>query len=319
MNTPRNASELLESASRTLGIRLADLVALASVWISPEVYEIVRPVGGVWFPDRRRANLGLRVDGKPVEAVGQVIDGITLDSNNYANVAFKAAIGVDRREFAGFHICHIWPGTAYDPACYTNLANLVAIPAELSSLTDHHPHIVACLKFRSWELYRWKPAKEIAPVRPAEYPERWADPEPVRETSRRAAGRRARGTWEEESTPPSPASPSPIDVQPSPARIRLRSADDVTQASILAAFYLSKFDHERLGLGNQGETIDRIARALQVNRNTMKNYRDYFDSHTGSRRQGWKVPLPPQLESAFRQLRSVDEESLRRHVLELIR
>lgn len=107
----RNASDLVESATRTLGIRLADLIALASVWISPEVYEIVRPAGGTWFPDRRRANLGLRVDGKPVEAVGQVIDGVTLDSNNYANVAFKAAIGVDRRDFVGFHICHIWPGT----------------------------------------------------------------------------------------------------------------------------------------------------------------------------------------------------------------
>jgi hypothetical protein len=65
-----------------------------------------------------------------------VIDGVTLDSNTYANVCFKRALGIHRHQLVGFHICHIWEGTAYDPACYTNLANLVAIPAELSSLTD---------------------------------------------------------------------------------------------------------------------------------------------------------------------------------------
>jgi hypothetical protein len=169
-------------------------------------------------------------------------------------------------------------------------------------------------------LYRWKPAKEIAPVRPVDYPERWSEPWPVQESARRVALRRVRGTFTEDE--PAGAVPATSEVKPTaPSALhrRIRSGDEVTEAAITAAFYLSKFDHERLGLGNQGETIDRIARGLRFNRNTMKHYRDYFDSHTGSRRQGWKVALPPQLESAFHRLRGMDEPSLRRHVLELIR
>lgn len=42
------------------GIRLADLIALASVGVATDVYRLLEPVGGIWHPDRRRPNLGLR-------------------------------------------------------------------------------------------------------------------------------------------------------------------------------------------------------------------------------------------------------------------
>jgi hypothetical protein len=80
------AATLVEEATRELGISLADLIAPASVWVSSEVCQLLEPVRGAWCPDRRRANLGLRVNGNPVEAVGQLMD--TLDNNTYANVAF---------------------------------------------------------------------------------------------------------------------------------------------------------------------------------------------------------------------------------------
>ena len=310
------AGALVEEATRELGISLADLIALASVWISPELYRMLEPVAGVWNPDRRRANLGLRVDGKPIEAVGQVIDGVTLDSNTYANVAFKRALGVHRLDFVGFHVCHIWPATAYDPACYTNLANLVGIPAELSSLTDHHPHIVACLKFRAWELYHWKPAKELPPVKHEQYPLRWREPQPLNEIARRSASRRLRGVVDDE---PDDAIVPATAIQRSARGPRaVMSGEAATEAAILIAFYLSKFEHERLRIGNQRETIDHAARVLGVNRSTLKNYRDYFDSHTGSRREGWKVPLPPQLASPFPGLMKLDEPTLRARVFELV-
>lgn len=308
-STRIEASALVEDATAELGISLADLIALASVWVSPELYAMLEPVGGTWYPDRRRANLGLRVEGRSVEAVGQVIGDVTLDNNTYANAAFKRALGVDRSDFVGFHICHIWPGTAYHADCYTNLANLVAIPAELSSLTDHHPHIVACLKYRSWELYHWKPAKELAPMRPEDYPDRWREPRPLSDGARRAARRRIGGGTEE-----MPATEATV-RQP---RQHL-SGTSAADAAMVAAFYLSKFDHERLGLGNQGQTFDRVALRLGVNRDTLKNYRDFFDSHTGSHRQGWKKPLTPALQSVFNQLRGVDELSLRERVLALLR
>ncbi|HEX7706707.1 MAG TPA: hypothetical protein VF701_09655 [Thermoanaerobaculia bacterium] len=318
------ASKLVEEATRELGISLVDLIALASVWVSPEVCQLLEPVQGVWYPQRRRANLGLRVNGNPVEAVGQVMDGITLDNNTYANVAFKRALGVDRNDFVGFHICHIWPGTAYDAACYTNIANLVAIPAELSSLTDHHPHIVASLKYRAWELYRWKPAKEMVPVKPEGYPVKWREPWPVNDGARRAVHRRVRGGSRDESEAATPVLESqgrlPVRTEAIPQRDQTQylSGDAATDAAIVTAFYLSKFDHERLALGNQGDTFVRCARALGVNANSLRHYRDYFDSHTGSRREGWKKPLPPQLANPFPSLMRLDEETLRKRVLQLL-
>lgn len=329
-----DAANLVAEATAELRISLADLVALASVWVAPELYRMLEPVAGIWYPKRRRANLGLRVNGVAVEAVGQVIDGITLDNNTYANGAFKRALGVKPTEFVGFHICHIWGTTAYDLACYTNIANLVAIPAELSSLTDHHPHIVACLKFRAWELYHWKPAKEVAPVRPEGYPVRWREPWPVNADARRAASRRVLGAGDEETPVMTASSFSSVgrgsgsaDSRPSneaepntgkAGRGQFLSGDAATKAAIAVAFYLSKFNHERLGLGNQGETIDRTARALGIKRNTLKNYRDYFDSHTGSSREGWKVALPPQLAAPFAELMRLDEATLRQQVLGLL-
>lgn len=184
------ATDLVDKACSQLGYDLSALIALASIWIDPKVFEMLAPVGGVWYPQHRRANLGLRFEGKPVEEVGQVIDGITLDYNTYANTCFKTALGVDRKQIIGFHVCHIWPHTAYDPRYFTQIANLVAIPRELSSLTDHHSHIVHCLKFRSWELYRWKPDKDLLPVEPVNYPKTWRPPFSLNEDARRSILRR---------------------------------------------------------------------------------------------------------------------------------
>jgi hypothetical protein len=184
------ASNLVDHACEELGYNLSKLIALVSIWIDPKVVEMLAPVGGVWYPQYRRANPGLRFEGKPLERVGQVIEGIILDDNTYANTCFKRALGIHRKQVIGFHVCHIWSGTAYNPRYFTQLANLVAIPRELSSLTDHHPHIVACLRFRSWELYRWKPDKDLSPVEPANYPKTWRPPFPTNENARRSIRRR---------------------------------------------------------------------------------------------------------------------------------
>jgi hypothetical protein len=162
MNQTIVASAVVEEACAELNIQLADLVALASFWVHPDV---VAKAAGPRHPNRRRANLGLRVGGEATEARGMVIDGVTLDDNTYANTAFKQALGINRTDFVGFHVCHVWPGTAYDPTCFTHLANLVGIPADLASLSDHHAHVVSCLKYRSWELYGWHP--HTAPRRPS--------------------------------------------------------------------------------------------------------------------------------------------------------
>jgi hypothetical protein len=191
-STVINASDVVDSACNKLDYNLSRLIALVSIWVNPEVVQLLAPIDGIWYPKRRRANEGLRVAGKRVERVRDVIDGITLDDNTYANTCFKRALGIQRKQFAGFNICHIWAGTAYDPRYFTQIANLVAIPSELASLTDHHHHVAASLKFRSWELYGWKPDKELAPVRPANYPNEWRDPFPFNKRCRKSVDRKLR-------------------------------------------------------------------------------------------------------------------------------
>jgi hypothetical protein len=173
-----DANELVQQACAELGYNLCDLIALTTFWVHPQVLRLLSPVQGVWFPNRRRANLGLRVAGKPVEKVGDEIGGVVLDDNTYANTCFKRALGLAKSQIVGFEVCHIWPGTAYDPRYYTQLANLVAIPRELASLTDHSCDVLDCLKYRAWELYCWKPDEVPIPSKPAGYPLKWRAPLP---------------------------------------------------------------------------------------------------------------------------------------------
>jgi hypothetical protein len=313
MDDHLSASSLVDEACEELGYSLAKLVALASVWIHPDVIKVLAPVDGVWYPDRRRANLGLRREGVQLERVGQRIEGITLDDNTYANTAFKRALGVERQSFTGFHVCHIWPGTAYDPACFTQLANLVGIPAELSSLTDHHSAIVACLEYRAWELYGWRPRQESAPSKPAEYPERWREPYAANEAGLKAARRRV-GTAAQ---PPLPGSNPPL--PPNDPRPPLPSGDELRERAMMAALYLARFEHQALRLGNQGETVDRIAAALSTKSATLRNYRDYFDAHVPSPRRGWwQYPLPPGLSAILARFGATPEPELRAMVLRFI-
>jgi hypothetical protein len=113
------ATDLVDKACAQLGYNLSALIALVSIWIDPTVVEMLAPVAGVWYPRHRRANLGLRIEGNSVEHVGHMVDGITLDNNTYANTCFKRALGIHRKQMIGFYVCHIWPGTAYDPRCFT--------------------------------------------------------------------------------------------------------------------------------------------------------------------------------------------------------
>ncbi len=105
---------------------------------------------------------------------------------------------------------------------------------------------------------------------------------------------------------------NPKVVRPSPRGRAAgpRDRSDKHDAHIVA-YYLSKFDHERLQLGNQGETFAYAAKVLGVKANTIKNARDYFDSHTGSHRQGWKAPLPPRYMEVHQAFRTTPEPELR--------
>lgn len=137
---------------------LIDLIAETAIWVKPTKVSQT-PV----YPHIRR--------GAPKEK-GQIINGIRIDDNTYANVALKKAISKSTN-FENYTVCHIWPGTTYDERYHTLLSNLVLIPRILAGLSDFCSSVVDVLKYRSWELYGWHPEGESVPNLPAYYPKKW--------------------------------------------------------------------------------------------------------------------------------------------------
>ncbi len=86
----------------------------------------------------------------------------------------------------------------------------------------------------------------------------------------------------------------------------------VSEQALITALYLSRFDHHQLNIGNQGETFDHLAMLLNVNRNTLKNYRDMFDSHVDNHRVGWGVELSERLQNILDNYGDYSEEELRK-------
>lgn len=181
------ASELLHEALRRHDIHLSVLVADTGLWVNPEFHgRLLRDTGSAAvFPKVRRARIGQG------EQVGQIIDGVRMDSNNYANVAIKRALGLGKSA-KGFEACHIWPLTCYDERYHTAVANIVLLPRALGGLSDHDDEIQKTLKYRAFELYDWWPEEMPPPTKPDFYPSEWREPQP--DIRAKAPRRRSTGT-----------------------------------------------------------------------------------------------------------------------------
>ena len=84
------------------------------------------------------------------------------------------------------------------------------------------------------------------------------------------------------------------------------SSPSSKQKELKVAYYLSRFEHGKLGLGNQKKTIAECSRILSVKSNTLKNYRDSFDSHCNiykpdniKKREGWKKPMSEDMKIVY--------------------
>ncbi len=163
---------LLAEATKRLGVDLRPLVAACAVWVHPSTFEAVRRINphGAWFPGYRRLRKG--------ERKGAAVDGVVLDDNTRANYAIKRAVFGTHAGVENFHCCHVWPATCYDPRHHTCIANIVLLPAAVAGLSDHDDGVAACLQYRAWELFGWKPGEAEAPARPDGYPpaEAWLPP-----------------------------------------------------------------------------------------------------------------------------------------------
>jgi hypothetical protein len=82
---PEDGLELLKRAALETTTDLAALVAAASVWANPKVHSVLKANGGfgLWYPATRRYRKGVN------ERKGQILGGIRLDDNTYANYALE--------------------------------------------------------------------------------------------------------------------------------------------------------------------------------------------------------------------------------------
>lgn len=154
-------------ASQKLNIDFAALIAQCAIWAPVEAHEACHDGHGTYasVPNCRRK--------RHFEPRGEV-DGIIFDDNSRPNSKMKTMAknyyGIILKDFT---VCHVWPDTCYDVRYHTCFANLVYIPAAIHSLTDYDAHVEACLKYRAYELYGWKPEEADIPEKPEKYPTEW--------------------------------------------------------------------------------------------------------------------------------------------------
>lgn len=167
MNKKINGNEILVDALKNLQINLLDLIAETSIWASPDACKQLKNNTGssTRYPNVRR--------GRHNETKGEIIDGIRIDDNTYANSAIKNAIGLNRKNITEFHTCHIYPNTCYDERYHTKIENLVLIPNSIAQLSDNFDDVKRALQYRAYELYGWYPDEKTVPVKPANYPNNW--------------------------------------------------------------------------------------------------------------------------------------------------
>jgi len=139
---------------------IIDFVARASWWVSPSVYQSIQVVN----PKARRNR------GK--EERGQIIDGVRLWYNEPAQKAFWLALDKNKEKIKKSYVCHIYDGSVWDPAHFTNLANMTAFPKCLQSLSEWKP-ITEVLKYHSYKIYGYTGPENKIPTIPKYYPELW--------------------------------------------------------------------------------------------------------------------------------------------------
>lgn len=169
MNEIINGNEILIEAIKKLKIDLNSLIAETSIWVHPEICKELEIKKGItYFPNVRR--------GRHFEKKGEIINGVRIDDNTYANNAIKKAISINRKNIKEYYTCHIYSDTCYNEKYHTKLQNLVLIPSSIAQLSDNFPDVINSLKYRSFELYGWFPDESEKPKKPENYPSNWKEP-----------------------------------------------------------------------------------------------------------------------------------------------
>ncbi len=107
---------------------------------------------------------------------------------------------------------------------------------------------------------------------------------------------------------------------------RIRVDEEARKDILFFAYCISKYDFPFVNAitsknFNQGESFDYLAAQLNVNRNTLRNHRDSFDSHVEqvrSSRVGWKKPLTEEFKKIVEEYKSFDEHELIKKAEEIL-
>jgi hypothetical protein len=94
---------------------------------------------------------------------------VVLDDNATADWALFWSHGY-RGKSKGWSLAHVWE-RAYDPECFSNIANLCIIKQSLAAFTDKDGPLVEHLRFHAQEIYGWRPGNENKLEKPAGYDE----------------------------------------------------------------------------------------------------------------------------------------------------
>ena len=169
-----NGQQLIKDACKLLNINLVDLVAATTIWAHPDSVNLLRSLhvnpNALWkFNIRRHFHTETR-------RVISEVDGCYLDENTEANKAIKIVTG-NIAEAGTFHVCHIYEGSCYEKDYHLSIPNLVLIPKEIATLTDHDHNVKEALKYRSYELYNFH--YQTIPIKPIGYDKLfWRKPTP---------------------------------------------------------------------------------------------------------------------------------------------
>lgn len=94
------------------------------------------------------------------------------------------------------------------------------------------------------------------------------------------------------------------------------------ELAMIVAFYLSKFGDdglERLGFSTYKQAFETIGRSLNVNPNSVKNWRDEFDPYYDNGRKGWyQRNIRPSRLKVIETFDDLSEDALRAVVLDII-
>ncbi len=162
----QDGAALLDEMLASAGYRcVEEAVAAHTIFLDPATVEqaagkAIFPV--VRDPQRRDEIAHLAPHGR-----------VLYDDNTTPTLVFLWA--AQRKRGPDVQFNHVW-ATSKDPDSYTALWNLCCTPAFLAKTTDTHPGVGEVLRFRSWDLYAMKPAREEIPEKPTGYDDPvWAE------------------------------------------------------------------------------------------------------------------------------------------------